>query len=118
MASGRSCAGSDGKFSVPRSPSAMQMMLNSCRHRANGEWGVSAMTIRDEGQDAPQSRLQAQIRLMLSGIPGVVDGLEGAAAHPGDWADQSDVNYHHRERTLLVRDADVDRVASVVSGAP
>ena len=76
------------------------------------------MTIRDEGQDEPRSRLHAQIKLMLSGIPGVVDGLEGAAAHPGDWADQDDMNYHHRERTLLVRDADVDQVASIVSGAP
>ncbi len=76
------------------------------------------MTIHDEGRNEPQSRMHAQVRLMLSGIPGVVDGLEGAAAHPGDWADQGDVSYHHRERTLLVRDADVDRVASVVSGTP
>jgi subtilisin family serine protease len=76
------------------------------------------MTVHDEGQDEPRSRLHAQVRLMLSGIPGVMDGLEGAAAHPSDWADQSDVNYHHRERTLLVRDADVDRVTSVVSGIP
>jgi subtilisin family serine protease len=68
--------------------------------------------------EEPQSRLHAQIALMLSGIPGVVDGLDGAAAHPGDWADRGEVHYHHRERTLLVRDSDVDRVASVVSGTP
>jgi subtilisin family serine protease len=55
---------------------------------------------------------------MLSGIPDVVGGLEGAAAHPADWARRGEVDYHHRDRTLLVRDADVDRVASVVSAAP
>lgn len=76
------------------------------------------MTTHDEGRNEPQSRMHAQVRLMLSGIPGVTDGLEGAAAHPGDWSDQGDVSYHHRERTLLVRDADVDRVASLISGAP
>ena len=73
------------------------------------------MSIQD---DEPRSRLHAQIRLLMSGIPDVMDGLEGAAAHPADWADQGDGNYHHRERTLLVRDADLDRVASVVSGTP
>ena len=76
------------------------------------------MSIQDQGQDGPRSRLHAQIDLMLSGIPGVVDGLEGAVAHPTDWADRGEVDYHHRERTLLVRDADVDRVASAVSGRP
>jgi subtilisin family serine protease len=76
------------------------------------------MTIQDQGQDGPRSRLHAQIDLMLSGIPGVIDGLEGAVAHPADWADRGEVDYHHRQRTLLVRDADVDRVATVVSGTP
>ena len=76
------------------------------------------MSIRGEGNGAPQSRLHAQIGLILSGIPGVADGLEGAAAHPGDWAEHGEVDYHHRERTLLVRDADLDRVATVVSGTP
>ena len=76
------------------------------------------MTIHGEGQDEPRSRLHAQIDLMLSGIPGVVDGLEGSVAHPADWGDRGQVDYHHRERTLLVRDADVDRVTSVVSGNP
>ncbi len=76
------------------------------------------MSTQDQGQDEPRSRLHAQIDLMLSGIPGVVDGLEGAVAHPADWADRGQVDYHHRERTLLVRDTDVDRVAAVVSGRP
>ena len=47
-----------------------------------------------------------------------MDGLEGAAAHPADWADRGEVAYHHRDRTLLVRDADVDRVTAVVSATP
>jgi subtilisin family serine protease len=76
------------------------------------------MTVHDEGWDEQRRRLQAQVGLMLSGIPGVMDGLEGAAAHPADWADRGEVAYHHRDRTLLVRDADVDRVAAIVSGAP
>jgi subtilisin family serine protease len=74
------------------------------------------MTTQHEGQDESQSRLFAQVGLMLSGVPGVVDGLEGAVAHPADWAERGGADYHHRERTLLVRDADVDRVTSVVSG--
>jgi subtilisin family serine protease len=76
------------------------------------------MTVHDEGQDQARSRLHAQVTLMLSGIPGVMDGLEGAAAHPADWAERGAVDYHHRERTLLVRDADVDRVATAVSATP
>jgi subtilisin family serine protease len=76
------------------------------------------MTIREEGRDEPRSRLDAQLSLVLSGIPDVLDGLEGAAAHPADRTDPDSVHYLHRERTLLVRDADVDRVTSVVSGAP
>jgi len=76
------------------------------------------MTSYDEGQGEPQSRLHAQIRLVLSGIPDVVDGLEGAAAHRPDWAQRNEVDYLHRQRTLLVRDADVDRVTQVVSSAP
>jgi subtilisin family serine protease len=76
------------------------------------------MTTQHEGQDESRSRLFAQVELMLSGIPGVVDGLEGAVAHPADWADRGGADYHHRDRTLLVRDADVDRVTAVVSGTP
>lgn len=76
------------------------------------------MTVHDEGQDERRRRLQAQVNLMLSGIPGVMGGLAGAAAHPGDWAERGEVDYHHRDRTLLVRDADVDRVAAIVAGTP
>ncbi len=76
------------------------------------------MTSLNEGQGEPRSRLHAQISLMLSGIPGVTEGLEGAVAHPDDWAERGEVDYHHRERTLLVRDADIDRVTSVVAGIP
>jgi Subtilase family len=76
------------------------------------------MTIRDEGSDEPRRRLEAQINLTLRGVPDIVGGLEGAAAHPLDWAERGEVDYHHRDRTLLVRDADVDRVAGVVSCAP
>lgn len=75
------------------------------------------MTIRDEGKDEPRSRLHAQIGLVLSGIPDVLDGLEGAAAHPPGWAALDSVDYLHRERTLLVRDADVDRVTAIVPSA-
>jgi subtilisin family serine protease len=76
------------------------------------------MAIHDEGNEEPRSRLHAQINLILSGVPDVMDGLEGAAAYPGNWAERGEVDYHHRERTLLVRDADVDRVTAVVSGTP
>ena len=77
-----------------------------------------SMTVHDEGNDERRRRLHAQVGLILSGIPGVMDGLEGAVAHPADWADRGEVDYHHRDRTLLVRDADVDRVTAVVPGAP
>jgi hypothetical protein len=70
----------------------------------------AGMTTSDEEPDGPRSRLDAQIRLILSGIPDVVDGLQGAAAWPPHWADQGEVDYLYRERTLLVRDADIDRV--------
>ena len=68
------------------------------------------MTAQDEGQDEQRRRLQAQVGLILSGIPDMMDGLEGAVAHPADWDDEA--NYHHRDRTLLVRDADVERVTA------
>jgi subtilisin family serine protease len=76
------------------------------------------MTISDEGPDQPRSRLDAQLSLMLSGIPDILYGLDGAAAHPADPAEPDGVHYLHRERTLLVRDTDVDRVAAVVSATP
>jgi subtilisin family serine protease len=76
------------------------------------------MTVSDEGQGEPRSRIHAQIRLILSGIPDVVDGLEGATAHGANWAEHEYVDYLHRGRSLLVRDEDVDRVTRVVSAAP
>jgi hypothetical protein len=76
------------------------------------------MTSHSEGQGGPRSRLQAQVGLILSGMPGVTEGLEGAAAYPGNWAELGEVDYHHRERTLLVRDADIGRVTSVLPGTP
>jgi subtilisin family serine protease len=76
------------------------------------------MTIPDDGTNEQHRRLEAQINLILHGVPDIMDGLEGAAAHPRDWAERGEVDYHHRDRTLLVRDADVDRVAAVMSCAP
>ena len=76
------------------------------------------MTVYDEGNDERRRRLQAQVGLVLSGIPGVTGGMGRAVAHPADWAERGEVAYQHRDRTLLVRDADVDRVAAIVSGAP
>ncbi len=76
------------------------------------------MPIGDEGRDGPQSPLHAQLRLILSGIPDVQEGLEGAAAWPPDWAERDDVDHLCRERNLLVRDADIDRVRAIVPSAP
>src|SRR5215470_3533192 len=81
-----------------------------------------AMPISEEGRDEPRSRLEAQIDLILHGIPDVVEGLEGAAAWQTDWPERGEVDYLYRERTLLVRDADLDRVIGgdepLVQGAP
>jgi subtilisin family serine protease len=44
--------------------------------------------------------------------------MGGAAAHGPDWMERDEVDYLHRHRTLLVRDADVDRVTRVVAGVP
>lgn len=60
------------------------------------------------------SRLDAQLSLIMSGIPDVLDRLEGSAAHPADRTDPDYVDYLHRAQTLLVRDADVDRVQAIV----
>ena len=58
------------------------------------------------------------IRLILSGIPGVSDGLTGAAAWPSDWAELGYADYLYRDRALLVRDADVDRVRDILPSVP
>jgi subtilisin family serine protease len=80
--------------------------------------GEIMTTSDDETNEQRRRRLEVQINLILRGVPDIADGLEGAAAHADDWAQRGDVHYLHRERTLLVRDADVDRVAAVVSCAP
>jgi len=78
------------------------------------------MPIWGARRDGPQSVLDAQIRLLLSGIPQVEDGLEGAAVYPPDWAkrEPEEVDYLFRQRTILCRDADVDRVMAQVPSAP
>ncbi len=95
------------------------MMLNSFPKPITHEMGP-VMPISDEGRDNPRSRLDAQIDLILHGIPGVVDGLEGAAAYPPNWADLGEVDYLYRDHTVLVRDADVERVRGTLptAGAP
>jgi hypothetical protein len=67
-----------------------------------------------EGEHGPRSRLNAQINLILHGLRGVTEGLEGAAAWPPDWAERDEVDYLYREGTLLTRDADVERVRAVI----
>jgi hypothetical protein len=72
----------------------------------------------DNGYKGPRTVLQAQINLILHGIPGVENGLEGAAAYPPNWEELNDVQYLYRERSLLVRDADFERVARIVPIEP
>ena len=75
------------------------------------------MTTHDEKGDGPGSVLQAQVDLILNGVPGGDGGLAGAAV---EWAgpDRRGVNYLYRERSLLVRDADVGRVTDIVPSTP
>jgi subtilisin family serine protease len=76
------------------------------------------MPINNNDQGEPRSRLEAQINLILHGMPGIEEGLPGAAAWPPNWAELDEVDYLYRERTLLVRDADVDRVRAIVPSEP
>jgi subtilisin family serine protease len=76
------------------------------------------MPINGQGRGEPGSPLDAQIRLILSGIPDVEEGLDGAAAWPPNWAESGKVDYLYRDRTLLVRDADIDRVRAIVPSEP
>jgi hypothetical protein len=64
----------------------------------------------DERPEEPVSRLDAQIDLVLRGIPGHEEGLEGAAVHPPDGAETGNIQHLYRQQTLLVRDADVSAV--------
>jgi subtilisin family serine protease len=72
------------------------------------------MTTPGEGRDGPNRRLVAQVNLILHGVPGGDGGLAGAAVWPPDWAELGRVEYLYRERSLLVRDADVARVMDIV----
>jgi subtilisin family serine protease len=63
-----------------------------------------------EGREPPRSRIEAQVDLILNGIPGVVEPLAEAAVWPDNWREQGEVDYLYRQRTLLVRDADVNLV--------
>ena len=76
------------------------------------------MSIGDDGYARPQTTLEAQINLILHGIPGVEEGLEGAAAYPPDWREKGSVDYLYRERSILVRDADVERLRTIVPSEP
>lgn len=58
------------------------------------------------------------IRLILSGIAGASDGLSGAAAWPPDWGELGYADYLYRERAILVRDANVDRIRGIVPSVP
>jgi hypothetical protein len=69
------------------------------------------MPIRDKGPGEPRSRLDAQVKLIL-------EGLEGAGAWPPRWEERGEVDYLFRKRTILVRDADVDRVRAIVPSLP
>ena len=57
----------------------------------------------------PETRLQAQIELIL-------EDLEGSAVYPAEFTDS--VDYLYRERHLLVRDADLQRVQDIVPSDP
>jgi subtilisin family serine protease len=70
------------------------------------------MPINCDEHEPPRTRLEAQIRLILCGIPDVENGLEGAAVYPSDWLDKNDVDYLYREGSLLVRDADAEKVTA------
>lgn len=75
--------------------------------------------MRSKGQngEGSRSRLESQIDLLIQGIHGVEEGLPGAEAWPPGWADQDSVDYLYRAGTVLVRDADLDRVKRIVEGS-
>ena len=76
------------------------------------------MATSDYGSGEPRTSLEAQVSLLLGGIPDVVSGLEGVAIYPDNWAELGYVDYIYRERTLLCRDEDVDRVTRIVPSSP
>ena len=62
-------------------------------------------------REPPQTVLQAQTQLIF-------DQLEGSAAWPPDWAQRDYIDYLYRDRSLLVRDTDVERVMRIVPSEP
>src|SRR5215469_13651016 len=64
-----------------------------------------AMPMRRKGPERPHSRLEAQINLILQGLP-------HSAAWPPDWdeKDKVEVDYLYRRGSILCRDSDVERV--------
>ena len=66
----------------------------------------------------PATVLQAQVDLILHGIPGVETGLPGAAAWPRRWAELDNVDYLYREHELLLREEDYGRVHEIVRIEP
>jgi Subtilase family len=77
------------------------------------------MPANDGKGDDRRHVLEAQINLILNGVPDGDGGLEGAAVWPPDWTETGeDVQYLYRERSLLVRDAEVGRVREIVPSTP
>jgi hypothetical protein len=76
------------------------------------------MTNPPDGRDGSPSKLEAQIELILHGVPGGEGGLKGAAVWPPDWAQRGQVDYLCRERSILVRDTEVGPVRDIVPSLP
>jgi subtilisin family serine protease len=72
------------------------------------------MTASQEGEQSyerPSTKQQAQIDLILRGFDGA------AGVEPPDWRESGVVRYLYRTGSILVRDADVDRVQAVFDEA-
>lgn len=76
------------------------------------------MPIRRERRERPPTRLEAQVNLILHGIPGVVEGLPDSAAWPRDWDEKNEVNYLYRRGSILCRDSDIERVQAHLPATP
>ena len=81
------------------------------------------VTNDDAERYKPRTSLEAQLDLILNGVPGVEEGLPEAAVWPPDWnrPDNDNVDYFeylYRDHHILVRDADVGRVTERFPGEP